>query len=195
MKKSELKEMIHQTYLQEDSDEKINEGVWALIPERIPEFIQKVEELKDEYHGVVGSDDVFNGLDAAISAAQELVNTDSDEFEDMMSEAEEDEEAAEEEEDVDVDAEFEDEEGMSDEEGFESPDLEDAEQSVQDSLEAALEGAKSLGDEKLVDQIGNTITFFTRAHIVGQELEEEETESLNENKEYKRFQKLAGIIK
>lgn len=58
---------------------------------------------------------------------------------------------------------------------------------LQDSLEAALEAAKQMGDEKLVDQIGNTITFFTRTHVV--------KERQNVNEEIKRFQKLAGIIK
>ena len=38
---------------------------------------------------------------------------------------------------------------------------------VQDNLEAALEAARQLGDEKLEDQIGNTLTFFTRTHVVG----------------------------
>ena len=37
---------------------------------------------------------------------------------------------------------------------------------VQDNLEAALEAARELGDEKLEDQIGNTLTFFTRTHVV-----------------------------
>ena len=32
-------------------------------------------------------------------------------------------------------------------------------------LEAAMEAARSLGDEKLMDQLGNTITFYTRQHI------------------------------
>jgi len=40
---------------------------------------------------------------------------------------------------------------------------------ILDSLKTALDEAKALGDEKLVDQIGNTITFYTRVHIVGQE--------------------------
>ncbi len=40
---------------------------------------------------------------------------------------------------------------------------------ILDSLKTALGGAKALGDEKLIDQIGNTITFYTRVHIVGQE--------------------------
>ena len=37
---------------------------------------------------------------------------------------------------------------------------------VQDSLQAAMEAANSLGNQKLADQIGNSITFFTRTHIV-----------------------------
>ena len=40
---------------------------------------------------------------------------------------------------------------------------------ILDALKTALDGAKALGDEKLIDQIGNTITFYTRVHIVGQE--------------------------
>ena len=38
---------------------------------------------------------------------------------------------------------------------------------VQDALTSAIEAAKTLGDKKLEDQIGNTITFFTRTHVVG----------------------------
>jgi len=41
------------------------------------------------------------------------------------------------------------------------------EEVVQDSLQAAMEAANSLGNQKLADQIGNTITFFTREYIVG----------------------------
>ena len=37
---------------------------------------------------------------------------------------------------------------------------------VQDSLTQAQAAAQKLGDPKLTDQIGNTITFFTRAHVV-----------------------------
>ena len=37
---------------------------------------------------------------------------------------------------------------------------------VQDSLTQAQAAAQQLGDKKLIDQIGNTITFFTRAHVV-----------------------------
>jgi hypothetical protein len=37
---------------------------------------------------------------------------------------------------------------------------------VQDALTQAQAAAQKLGDAKLTDQIGNTITFFTRAHVV-----------------------------
>ena len=37
---------------------------------------------------------------------------------------------------------------------------------VQDALTQAQVAAQKLGDKKLMDQIGNTITFFTRAHVV-----------------------------
>ena len=40
---------------------------------------------------------------------------------------------------------------------------------VQDALTQAIEAAKALGDKKLADQIGNSITFFTRQHVVGKE--------------------------
>jgi len=41
------------------------------------------------------------------------------------------------------------------------------EEVVQDSLKAAMDAAQALGSEKLADQIGNTITFFTRQFVVG----------------------------
>ena len=37
---------------------------------------------------------------------------------------------------------------------------------VQDALTQAQAAAQALGDKKLMDQIGNTITFFTREHVV-----------------------------
>ena len=39
-------------------------------------------------------------------------------------------------------------------------------QTLQNALKAAYDSAKELGDEKLLTQIGNTITYFTRAHVV-----------------------------
>ena len=91
---------------------------------------------------------------------------------------------------IDVDASAEEEVGVEmDQEAGEG--ISGDKKSVQDSLEAALQGARALGDEKLADQIGNSITFFTRTHVVGQDQVAEE--GLNE--ETNRMQKLAGIKK
>ncbi len=40
------------------------------------------------------------------------------------------------------------------------------EQEIQNSLKIAYDNAVAVGDQKLADQIGNSITFFTRTHIV-----------------------------
>jgi hypothetical protein len=168
MKKSELKEMIRQAMLAE-TEENIEEGTWSVLPSRIPEFIQAVEDLKDEYHGVVGNDDVFDGLDAAISAAQGLLLSSGE-----VNEAEGDEEV-----DVEADAEeapAEDTETtdvtVDDTETMDTTttaELDPNAKAVQDALTQAIEAAKALGDKKLADQIGNSITFFTRQHVVGKE--------------------------
>jgi hypothetical protein len=76
----------------------------------------------------------------------------------------------EEDEDIDVDIEkdvvIDDEEVESDIEVKTSVPGESAdEEAVQGLLIKAQEEAAKLGDEKLTDQIGNTITYFTRAHI------------------------------
>ena len=72
-------------------------------------------------------------------------------------------------------------------------------------LTKAQERATDMGDEKLMDQIGNTITYYTRAHVVAEAKDEDDVkeemkdkkddvkEELNE--EVARFKKLAGLIK
>jgi hypothetical protein len=69
---------------------------------------------------------------------------------------------------------------------------------VQDALTQAQAAAQKLGDAKLTDQIGNTITFFTRAHVVEkgavaevEEMEEVEKKDLNES----MFPMLKKILK
>ena len=82
------------------------------------------------------------------------------------------------EEDVDVDVDFEDEvnvDAEGDDIEIEKPavkakvqvGLSPEETIVQDSLKAAMDAADALGNDKLADQIGNTITFFTREYVVG----------------------------
>jgi hypothetical protein len=118
----------------------------------------------------------------------------------MLAEMEvEETEVMEAEEDEDVEVAVSDEEEMDIEEPAEETPAEDEspaelsgdKKAISDNLEAALEAARALGDEKLVDQIGNSITFFTRAHIVKEgdmlkdeaelELEEAKDEEVKEN--------------
>ena len=63
---------------------------------------------------------------------------------------------------MDADPEMEAEPSMDDVSSGMTPE----EEQVQDSLQQALAAAQAIGDEKLVDQIGNSITFFTRTHVV-----------------------------
>ena len=171
MKRSELKAKIKEMVLAEMnldiqdttseydflSEKTVKEGVWSVVPARIPEFIQAVEELKEEYHGIVGSDDVYNGLDAAISAAEELLMNTAE-----IKEAKEDEEEIDTEvEDTEVDI-----DGMEDIDVDTTSEVDPDVKAVQDALTQAQAAAQKIGDEKLTDQIGNTITFFTRAHVV-----------------------------
>jgi hypothetical protein len=178
MKKSELKELIKSSIMNEialDIDnmedapesevdflaeieailaeaDKVKEGVWSVVPARIPEFIKAIEDIKEEYHGIVGSDDVYNGLDAAISAAEELLMNTAE-----INEA--DEEVAVDDTEVAVD-------GEENIDVATTTEVDPNVKAVQDALTQAQAAAQKLGDPKLTDQIGNTITFFTRAHVV-----------------------------
>ena len=172
MKKSELKEMIRNAFL--------NEGA---------------VEIMDAYNDV---------LDLVKKHSRRLSDDDSYAFglklkawfnKNILAEAEKDEdvEDVEVEDDVDVDTDMDAGEGGT---------IGD----VQDNLEAALEAARKLGDEKLVDQIGNSITFFTRTHVVGKDAVAEADIDINSpaeeaeigmelNESINRMQKLAGLIK
>ena len=54
------------------------------------------------------------------------------------------------------------------------PKLSPEELEVQSALEKALEAAKKINNPKLVTQIGNTITFFTRSEIIKENVKEED---------------------
>jgi hypothetical protein len=96
--------------------------------------------------------------------ANQLVNYPKD-YTASLSEAEKDEE-----EEIEVTDDFSTEEpqgkGKIDVTQNADADLTGDKKSVQDNLEAALEAAKALGDDKLVTQIGNSLTFFTKQHVV-----------------------------
>lgn len=79
----------------------------------------------------------------------------------------------EEEEEENVEAEIEDEvdvEVDTEEPALDASDAQEGltadEKEIQDSLKIAYDNAVAIGDKKLADQIGNSITFFTRSHVV-----------------------------
>lgn len=52
----------------------MNEGSWAL-PNDLKEykkFIKEIEQLKKKYYNIIGDDEVFDGLDSALTRLEEL---------------------------------------------------------------------------------------------------------------------------
>ena len=135
MKKSELKEMIKLSFLNEKET-----------------FDQAFDRIDKEEEVYPGSDKDSVKETEVYEAEEEDIEVDTEE--DVTSDEPEEDTA-----DVEADA------------GVE---MTGDTKEVQDNLEAALAAAKAMGDQKLVDQIGNSITFFTRTHVVGKKVEEAE---------------------
>jgi hypothetical protein len=169
MKMSELKAAIKELALSEADDEFNSNTAPASLYDpvyeasefdmnkaaRIEEFIIALNNLVDEYHSELYlNDDLFSAVEMVIKAAkEEAMNSE-------LSEAKKDKEV----EDIkDVDVTVGDEETTAD---VTTVDVDPNVKAVQDALTQAQAAAEKLGDDKLTDQIGNTITFFTRSHIV-----------------------------
>ena len=209
MRKSELKEIIKSSFLAEAEDSKKGNS----------------EEQKRMEGAIRDDRDHIKNLKKDIEDNEKkLAKLKKDFKRDVVKEAEEVD--VEDNEDIDIDIEdtvdIDDEETESDIEiktsvPGESTDVE----AVQGLLTKAQAEAAKLGDDKLLDQIGNTITYFTRAHVVksaNEELESGEygdpvdaeldvtkgggdvagildAESELNLQEVKRFKKLAGLVK
>ena len=226
MKKSELKEFIKAAYLAEtnsqDDDaspaiasaydplaeaDEVKEGTWSVLPERIPEFIQALEDVKEEYHAVVGSDEVYDALDQAIMAAEKLMGEETEEIFpgtldalDDLKIREADEEADEveveaDEVDVEVGAEEEPEKDtfVVDKQIISLSSLPSETRDILKTLQTLRTQAEEFGDQKFVTQVGNTITFFTRDFVTTGD--EPTRAKVDESLEMLRMRKLAGIIK
>jgi hypothetical protein len=107
---------------------------------------------------------VFPGIDADELSMQDIFDMlDNEEFEDMedmpIDEAKGDEEEAPAEEEMDAEVNV-------DVEAAPAQGLSAEEQEIQNSLKIAYDSATAIGDQKLANQIGNSITFFTRTHVV-----------------------------
>ena len=223
MKKSELKEIIKAEYLAEAKDSKKGnedeqkrmEGAIRDNRDHIKKLKADIEadekklaKLKKDYKKDVVKEEMKDDMDEAMRGGDddmdEMMRGSAYEEDDTMREAEK----VDVEDDVDVDVDVEDDieiDDVSDKSEIEvDSELagEDADVSaVLGLLTKAQEKASDMGDEKLMDQIGNTITYYTRAHVVAEVKDEDDVkeemkdkkEELNE--EFARFKKLAGLIK
>jgi len=132
----EIEETVEET-VEEIVDETTEE-----IQEEVPSSKMKVSELKAKI-----KEDIIS-----------LLNEDEEEV-DIEDEIEADDVEAD---DVEVDME----EPSIDATPSKDVGLSSDEQEIQNSLKLAYDNAVAIGDEKLADQIGNSITFFTRTHVV-----------------------------
>ena len=143
---SQLRERVRAEILSALKENDAYEGIGEFDsnkPARIKEFIMALNRLVDEYHAELYlNNDLFNAISMVIKYAQEEAMN--------LNEAEEKDQPEEETPEV-ADVE---------------PEITGDEKMVQDALTKAYETASKMGDKKLLDQIGNTITFFTRTHIV-----------------------------
>jgi len=233
MKKSELKEIIKAEFLSEKEDSKKGnkeeqkrmEGAIRDDRDHIKDLKKDIEanekklaKLKKDYKKDVVKeemDDVeemmrggstYEEDDIKAEAVEDEVDVDVDEKEDIDVDVEKDVDV----DDVSKESDIE----VKSELPGESSDV----SAILGLLTKAQERATDMGDEKLMDQIGNTITYYTRAHVVAEDAGEDELEEMRGgkemdikdmsqrqkdkadpmkeelNEEVARFKKLAGLI-
>ena len=186
MKKSELKEMI-KSAMSEEGEGRMRKAI-------NPHYINSLETDEDYEHdyveeandskkgnseeqkrmeGAIRDDrDHIKNLEKDIKDNEDKLAKLKDDYKEDVSEAKEVD--VEDNEDINID--IEDEVDIDDESSKSEIEV-DSELAGEDSdisavlglLTKAQEQAKDLGDEKLMDQIGNTITYYTRAHVVAEE--------------------------
>ena len=161
MKKSELKEIIKSQFLAEADDSKKGNS----------------EEQKRMEGAIRDDRDHIKNLEKDIKDNEEKLAKLKKDFKKDVNEAEdvdvEDNEDIDVEDNEDIDVDIEDDVNIDDESSKSEIEV-DSELAGEDADVAAILGlltkaqeeAKGLGDEKLLDQIGNTITYYTRAHVV-----------------------------
>ena len=115
--------------------------------------IMRNEDLSEE--------EIQEGAPSSTMKVSELKAKIKEDIISLLNEEEDEEEDVEVEDDIEMDMDVE--EPSMDAEPI---GLSKDEQEIQDSLKVAYDNAVAIGDEKLADQIGNSITFFTRTHVV-----------------------------
>jgi len=177
MTKKELKEIIKAAIMNEGEFEI---GNMEDAPESEVDFLSETQNkevlaMADMVMDALGAEKFVEELILAMSTDEAKANLEHIiqmyDLEDYgLYEAKDEEVETETEEEVDVDVEeptpSDEPKGGIDVMQNADADLTGVEKEVQDNLEAAMEAAKKLNDEKLQQQIGNSLTFFTRQHVV-----------------------------
>ena len=125
----------------------------AKTEEKEPEAVAESEEVTEEVTEETSSKMKVSELKAKIKEDILSILSEQDEEEDVEVDVEDE---------VEVDTE----EPALDAVGGGNEGLSSDEKEIQDSLKIAYDNAVAIGDTKLADQIGNSITFFTRTHVV-----------------------------
>ena len=234
MKKSELKEIIKAEFLSEKEDSKKGnkeeqkrmEGAIRDDRDHIKDLEKDIKDneeklaklKKDEPKDVseeMKKDDVDEAMRGGDDDIDEMMRGGSTyEEDDTMREAEDVDVDVDEKEDINIDVEddidIDDVSKESDIEVKSELPGESADVSaILGLLTKAQDKAEGMGDEKLMDQIGNTITYYTRTHVVAEDArtdaeeegykdgmkdEKEDMKKEELNEEFARFKKLAGLI-
>jgi len=230
MKKSELKEMIKSAMLAEAEDSKKGnkeeqkrmEGAIRDDRDHIKDLKKDIEDnekklakLKKDYKKDVVKEEMKDDMDEAMRGGDDVDEAMRNSYEE--DDIKEDEEVnVEDNEDINVDVE----DDIDIDDVSKKSEIEvDSELAGEDADVAAILGlltkaqanAKDLGDEKLMDQIGNTITYYTRTHVVAEEMDDMDEamrgdmdeemkddkmeEAINLDESLSRFKKLAGLDK
>ena len=159
MKKSELKAKIREEILstlneEEDYEKMGREVEYGIFPgsedELSPEDISAMLD-KERFKPMKFDDPKLDQ-----EYAEYLATND---YDGPLEERKDEEEAPAEEEEMDTEVDV-------DVEAAPTSGLSAEEQEIQNSLKIAYDSAAAIGDQKLADQIGNSITFFTRTHVV-----------------------------
>lgn len=157
--KAQIKEMILAS-LTEDAEEPISEEPISEGPsteeKRIAMMAAKKQAAFRDVSLEQAIQDQINALEALKREMNEEIS-EQDEEEDVEVDIEDEIEA-------DVEPAMEPEMDAAPEGGAEG--LSSDEKEIQDALKLAYDNAIAIGDQKLADQIGNSITFFTRTHVV-----------------------------
>ena len=143
---AELSEMDE--FEDEDYEQMSRETEFGISPETEEEF-----DLDDELDNTISNDSDY---ETAFTAFR-----DGDDWEEPINEKKDEEDDKEE--DIDIEDDLDTDNDLNTD--LDMGDDDSSKDEIQSHLMSALKGAKQIGDEKLITQIGNTITYFVKTQI------------------------------